>query len=279
MRTPAPGRCSKREKADSHELKRLQEAWNNADVLSAVVLALRTERAGTLKSTENRVARFLDLTNSSPSQPSMEKVFFFWKVFLRHGDERQYVENMQTLIDAAVSAEVSGDWTKYPAISKTVIKNATAHFVMLLNSYGVWEAAYYCEKAIWSQTRIKMTRCAIALGRYEIDHGRFPDNHRATGAAIPGCCSRRSLRRWRPPRYRLIASNDFALYSVGKNFTDDGGDASPPSGVQRNESKDVVWEKPAPIEMPESPNNLTRNRDDTAAPRGSCGRGRFARAR
>ena len=93
--------------------------------------------------------------------------------------------------------------------------------------------------------RHQLVITAIALKRHELRHGRLPTTLLALAPEFL-CTVPRDLMDGQPLRYRLHPDGSFALYSVGDNLRDDGGDALPDvaQGSVRNapgEGRDWVW--------------------------------------
>jgi hypothetical protein len=111
----------------------------------------------------------------------------------------------------------------------------------------------YAVKVARGQTAVNLARVAIALERWRLAHGEFPD---ALAALAPQFLEKipHDVIGGQPLKYRREANGQFVLYSVGWNETDDGGvvDAKE-AGVtdRRNEAStwdfkqgDWVWRYP-----------------------------------
>ncbi|HZL14122.1 MAG TPA: hypothetical protein VFC85_08255 [Verrucomicrobiae bacterium] len=99
------------------------------------------------------------------------------------------------------------------------------------------------EKFAYAQSSANLARVAIALERYHVAHGNFPDSLAALApqfmAQIP-----HDVIGGEPLHYRKTSDGQFVLYSVGWNETDDGGvvvfkNGSPP--VVDRDKGDWVW--------------------------------------
>jgi len=100
-------------------------------------------------------------------------------------------------------------------------------------------------KFAYAQASVDLARTAIALERYRLAHGEFPESLDALApllvAKVP-----HDVIGGQPLKYRREASGQFLLYSVGWNETDDGGEV----GLTKNGSVDTstgdwVWRYPA----------------------------------
>ena len=80
----------------------------------------------------------------------------------------------------------------------------------------------FFEKIRLRADRVDLARVAIALERYRLAHGEFPDSLDALApqfiAKVP-----HDVIGGQPLKYRRTSDGQFVLYSVGWNETDDGG--------------------------------------------------------
>jgi hypothetical protein len=111
-------------------------------------------------------------------------------------------------------------------------------------------------KFAYAQSSVDLARVAIALERYRLAHGEYPDSLDALVpqfiAKVPpdvigGQPSQGSSPASQPLHYRRTDDGQFVLYSVGWNETDDGGVVGfTKSGVMGdNRNGDWVWRYPA----------------------------------
>ena len=105
------------------------------------------------------------------------------------------------------------------------------------------------KKFAWSQASVDLARVAIALERYRLAHGEFPESLDALApqfiAKLP-----HDIINGQPLHYRRTDDGQFVLYSVGWNETDDGGEVAldGPFGKSGNvniNKGDWVWRYPA----------------------------------
>jgi hypothetical protein len=80
----------------------------------------------------------------------------------------------------------------------------------------------YAQKTAYGQNAVNMARIAIALERYRLAHGEFPDSLDAIAAQFPNGIPH-DIINGEPLHYRRTDDGQFVLYSVGWNETDDGG--------------------------------------------------------
>ena len=152
-------------------------------------------------------------------------------------------------------------------ISPTLIRRADAAFLSAASVLSPLDTLYkmfgedfqymgkFIEKIAAGQTYVNLTRTAIALERYRLAHGEFPETLDALApqfiAKLP-----HDVIGGGPLKYRRTSDGQFVLYSVGWNETDDGGvvvlqktsqprDEGPRPGVDLNQG-DWVWRYPKP---------------------------------
>jgi hypothetical protein len=102
-------------------------------------------------------------------------------------------------------------------------------------------------RAVYTQVQKEMAVTAIALHRYRLQSGRFPDTLTSLVPKFLPALPRDDMD-GKTLRYRLQPDGNFLLYSVGLDGKDDGGDTSPmTNGLHLNmwSSKDAVWPSPA----------------------------------
>jgi tetratricopeptide (TPR) repeat protein len=107
------------------------------------------------------------------------------------------------------------------------------------------ELGKYAERTAYGQNAANLARVAIALERYRLAHGEFPE---ALATLTPQFMEKlpHDVINGQPLRYRREANGQFVLYSVGWNETDDGGEF----GFKADGSVDIsqsdwVWRYPA----------------------------------
>ena len=102
------------------------------------------------------------------------------------------------------------------------------------------------EKAAWAQTSVDLARVAIALERYRLAHGKYPETLDALApqfmAKLP-----HDVINGQPLKYRRTDDASFVLYSVGWNEQDDGGTVALYKSGKNIKWKegDWVWRYPA----------------------------------
>lgn len=155
-----------------------------------------------------------------------------------------YDEHLNHLIDT-----VHRSYSKSNAVALANAESKLGKSFSPYNRLAAWlvpALAKGAEKFAYAQQILDFARLGIALERYRLAQGRFPDALEAltptylaslpqdvvTGAAL---------------HYRRTESDGFILYSVGWNETDDGGQVGlSVAGRPRPDSGDWVWRSPSP---------------------------------
>jgi hypothetical protein len=109
------------------------------------------------------------------------------------------------------------------------------------------DAQNEAQKFAYAQSSMNLARVAIALERYRLAHGEYPE---VLAALTPQFLSEipHDVTNGQPLKYRREANGQFVLYSVGWNETDDGGvvvlNKSSELGVDLDQG-DWVWRYPS----------------------------------
>jgi len=101
------------------------------------------------------------------------------------------------------------------------------------------------KKFACAQASVDLARVAIALERYRLAHGDFPESLEALAPQFMDKIPH-DIIGGQPLHYRREANGQFVLYSVGWNETDDGGMVGlTKSGAVDMNKGDWVWRYPA----------------------------------
>lgn len=95
------------------------------------------------------------------------------------------------------------------------------------------------------QNAVDMARVAIALERYRLAHGEYPES---LDALTPQFIAKlpHDIINGQPLHYRRTSDGQFVLYSVGWNETDDDGEVGlNENGSVDRDKGDWVWQYPA----------------------------------
>jgi hypothetical protein len=134
-------------------------------------------------------------------------------------------------------------YTRSPIVDVLVELNPSTNRQSWACSYTDFTKAWYTTMKTLTEHEMLIT--AIALKRFELQHGKKPSS---LDALIPEFLPAlpTDFRDGHPLRYRLNSDGTCALYSVGENFIDDGGigiSRSAVAGAQKSpwSGQDWVW--------------------------------------
>jgi hypothetical protein len=215
-----------------------------------LLYALRSERAGFNQKIEwaRRIDSFASLINSGFSDSNFKRLSPFSLVSLlylsaiSYSDQAFFNRTMQEWIDLLTAKQAGGlnqslvpksirAFTSAPPLEKTKHLMSVLAFSALT---GV------LERVAIVQTQINQTRIAAALERYRLKNGGYPQTLDSLSPTFLGQIPDDPITA-QPMHYRLIQPDQFLLWSVGWNLTDEGGK----NGEWKNEG-DIVWGKSLP---------------------------------
>jgi type II secretory pathway pseudopilin PulG len=101
------------------------------------------------------------------------------------------------------------------------------------------------QKAAYDQTFVNEAQIACALERYRLQNGKYPDT---LAVLVPQFISKipHGLIGGKPMNYYCKGGENFRLYSIGWNESDDGGiPARTADGKEDREKGDWVWQCPS----------------------------------
>lgn len=264
------------------ELSALQSDWEQIDFLHSGLDALVMERASgeiTLadwRASDAGLTRYLglmrnaqaslgvDVSETLPDKARIAGKIFLWRYWWSYPDELLSLKGYQELLSATRFAATNGGF--HTAITNqnaglaalgltgesdpisgmltTVLGDTDFHSLM---SQSIATLSSSAKKTLLAETARRMTITAIAVQRYKLAHGRYP-NH--LSGLIPAYLSTIPLDPVdaQPLRYHREADGTFLLYSIGENGVDDGGDPGPADhGTpktfywQSSDALDWVW--------------------------------------
>jgi hypothetical protein len=260
------------------QLGRLQRAWEQVDLVEAVesgfvgvraegyeLFALLRRYSGPQ---QGRFIRKLTSAGSSTLTRTIEDVgmdYLYlpaYKLTCIDEDELFFLRSMQESLGSLRLLKAHRPWGEAKqgateAIARinqaSISPRRYRYFVSLM---AIPNYARAGEKAVQTETERQMTLAAIALKRFQLRHGKLPASLDALVpeflAAVPY-----DYMSAMPLCYHQKASGGYALYSVGEDEKDDGGDATPPPGGRPGfwEGRDAVWPSHAaePDEPPPPP--------------------------
>jgi len=177
-------------------------------------------------------------------------IYPVWQFAWSDRDQRQSWLILQTLIDATNTGnerhsalKLGEAKAKVDSMSQPTGLN---NLRFLLSSMG-GTLSHLPKRGFQAQAHAEMVLTAIALKRYKLKHGRYPDR---LEELVPQFLARDPIDYMDGGklRYRL-KDNDFTLWSVGSDGKDDGGNPGTIDNEGNNRpmwrAPDAVWPRPA----------------------------------
>jgi hypothetical protein len=244
------------------QLAELDKQLSKFDFLAGYKLSVRGERAGHVKVIdylEQKRSRFNELFNWPPEYNSQQDSMNKWPILATAylGPKGWFYQN------DLVIAQILQRWT-LPVVNdeqQTVSprKAAFADKFMALLSNQLTPFNFlaqlltpplgpFARKAAYAQSAVDLARAAIALERYRLAHGDYPES---LDALTPQFMKEipHDIIGGQPLHYRRTAEGQFVLYSVGWNETDDGGVvALAKDGAVDTSKGDWIWRYPSKAE-------------------------------
>lgn len=235
--------------ANSTSLRDLQSAWESITVAKFLLPTLRLERARALPyfSAPGSTYPFFPpaaFPRSPPMSETLSVILSIWGIFFRYEDENQLIADSQDLIDLANKANLSETWI--PVIEKSQeIENVQKKngALLFMSRSAATQIRSLTHRLIGTQALTNLTIAALALKRYQLDHGTYPAS---IGALVPEYLAGLPTDPYdgKPLRYQCLDPENFVLYSIGEDGRDGGGDAAFRTGQRElTGRKDIVWPK------------------------------------
>jgi hypothetical protein len=199
-------------------------------------------------------ASFWDALRNHPDEALERAVSFWartgWAVWFSFEDERWTLNTHQVWLDGARQAH-QADALALPYARMLAAAKPLEYppRTAMLSQMLLPALSRINNKLATFETIRRLTFTAIALHRYKLKHGQFPES---LGALVPVFLAEvpRDFMDGQPLRYRREPDGQFRLWSVGEDFKDDGGDPTPVGAPNTNpfdwlKGKDWVWPQPA----------------------------------
>ena len=240
------------------DLETLQKAWAEVRITPTLIPLWRLERAMAMPYFESPSFSTFTASLSAGSTPTISSLpksldeilsvggFFLWATVYRHADEKQFLENYQTLIDLVPADPLAGPWT--PALEtsrKLQAQLNSAGFERLFSRMIFPTIENATNRIISTQAMAHLTVTALALQRCKLAHGKYPPS---LTDLVPGLLPIVPLDPLdgNPLRYQRGNAEGYLLYAIGPDGTDDNGDATKLSKRRGLlEGKDIVWPQAA----------------------------------
>jgi len=254
------------------DLAALQGAWQELDLSAIADRTFDMEQAWGQEAAHNLLTRadhdamqvamggnpsptFSEILNSCLDDPragfdeAWDRYPRWWafRLWRCHQLELVNLQQTQAAREACRAAAASGAWFGPTDQAKQVIAGLEATVPRLPAYVFSGDSSYgsVLSKFAAFQSQRSLVLAAIALERYRLKHGQYPEHSAQLTpeflAAVP-----RDDMDGQPLRYRRNADGTFTLYSIGEDGRDDGGDPTPtrtlPSWLH---GKDLLWPQPA----------------------------------
>lgn len=255
------------------QLAELQAAWDSFDFLDQLEPAVSMDRATLaiffceMRNSFTNLQSFTTgpFTSARNENPVLQ--FFHnwtWKTHWSYEEDLYSMQTRQAELEAVRSARTNHAFAPaFTELDENLVHlqnlhtNDVAHFM-----FGGGSLL----PGILNVTDMEMERrllvTAIALKRYELHTGKYPDQ---LAALVPGFFRELPIdvMDGKPVRYRLNSDGTFLLYSVGEDGVDNGGDVTPRESILRSRihpwlptdahsrgkawwlARDAVWPVPA----------------------------------
>ncbi len=227
------------------ELIRLQKAWEEARPQASLSDCLRIERIFGLQDIDAATGGLMKSLKFPQSRDDLKDLgnFAGWTLVYRYADERQLIENFQTVLDAIPAT---------PPVYRDLFAMANKYQYRggQLEAGRMWSTVLSApmrnqiEIIATSETLSNMAIAAIAIRRYQLDHGGASPP--SLQALIPQYLVSvpRDPMDGQPLRYR--PEKPPVLYSIGGDGIDHGGNGKPYSvNGSFLECPDIVWPRTA----------------------------------
>ena len=189
----------------------------------------------------------------------------YWHLFLSYPDQLRSLKGHQVLLDSfrLVRARQSFNVAlhRQPArLAELGLESRNDEFGPFFDPSGPDLRSIFSQSVV-SLSRMlnrvlavavarEMAIAALALKRYQLRHGHYPDDLSALVPEFFGAVPRDPAD-GQPLRYHLKPDGTFLLYSIGEDCADNGGDASPAvksESFNWQKGRDLVWPSPATLE-------------------------------
>lgn len=251
------------------QLERLQHAWQQAGAIGDIPRTFEGERAlgrigmARLRDGRDPVTAPPPLDGGMETRPGrglLERISGYctgmlWRRIFLWGEEYEYCRMIQANIEMAREAIREGAWAPLKGqMTDCERRESNASFLERCRCSMAWGLAPALSRTMLSffrhETQREMTVAAIALERFKLRHGSYPARlDELVPEFLPA--APRDFMDGKTLRYRKNADGTFALWSVGENLVDDGGDPRPlkeGGSLRWWECKDLVWPQPATAE-------------------------------
>jgi hypothetical protein len=242
------------------EFALMQADWEQVDLLKGLETGWLGERAATEflfadvreHGAQSTMRKYFPIASMSFPE-RLEETFgaFLWH-FGGEEDMVQALQHIQTSLKNIGALQRQKPWPEVDAELQGMLREIEAASTGIrkyrhpISSLMLPNHAKAFRTAARHETQRRLTITAIALKRYQLQHGQFPVE---LDELVPDFLTAVpiDLMSGEPLRYRRHADGSFTLYSVGEDGKDDGGDPHPATPVKEFDlwsGRDAVWPMP-----------------------------------
>ena len=260
------------------QLQGLQTRWQSVDLLTQAEFALQMERlfgeksfadgresysaanlmGGSGTSGLSELAEIGKQIIDNPGEGFRTALrrypgYWSWKWWQSYDDEIANDESSQAAINAVRQAKSAGNLRRLVKEFEQSRAGIKARHPSA-NKWLDYSAADTLDRFLVRIRTVEIERslliAAIALKRYELKQGQYPDTLDVLSPAFTAEPPRDPMD-GQPLRYRRETEGGFWLYSIGENGTDDGGNPELLAEARKQwwRARDAVWPQPATREQ------------------------------
>ena len=231
------------------ELRELQELLSQENFLEKSILAMKVEVAiapevfATMARLSSQDISWTALSTPGPehlvplrnalwpyawADGDLARVFSFWKSAIPLAQELALKRNWREILPRIPEDPDLSDFDEWRFPFSSISVSGGMIRGLLLSTVKI-------------EARRQLALAAVALARYKLTYGRYPDSL----AELTPYFLTSVPRDWfdgEPLKYRLLPDGRYLLYSVHEDGVDDGGDPSAKKGeTTLNNGRDLVW--------------------------------------
>lgn len=240
------------------QLAQMQTPWEKVQIIDTMEKGMTGERVHVeshLRWLRESATNGMDWSLSGRNPAFGDRVLTtLWRATVANQDEFFFVSTMQRFIEHGRMAlkgtslyEVAKLFDEDNEFVGSKLRRAEARYKYPFSSIAIPNYSRAYQTCIHTIVQQRLTLAAIALMRYKLRYGKWPES---LDKLVPEFLveAPRDPMDWKPLRYRVNADSTFTMYSIGDNGKDDGGDPhTAADSADRNlfTGLDIVWPRPA----------------------------------
>lgn len=273
------------------QLAELQQAWISIEVTARLQPALAMERSMQTMSFDLGRQNYTNLSSlgfsTTPSQSSVGEFlvnprlgisslldrfprYWAWQSRWSYDEEVYSMKIIQAALESERQFQTNNAFLPTAAALDKTFTNINNSYAGMQDKFRLQTSYEWVNHSLHKFGIIEMQKriviAAIALQRFRLAHGSYPDN---LTELVPGYLPSLPMDTMdgQPLRYKLKPDGTFLLYSVGDNGVDNGGDSTPTSDMTAwTSGRDAVWPMPATaVEISAYKEKVNRERETNKA--------------